>query len=189
MEAVEAVCTVAWVADDLASLVDKSLLRRGEPTACPEPRLRMLETIREFALERLQDSGEEAVVRRQHAAYFLSLAEEAAAELNGARRTEWLNRLEDEHDNLRAALRWSKEHQEQTALRLAVARSPFWELRGYLSEGARWLSELLAAVPDGVPELRAAALRFAGSRAFAVDFGSAAELTEQSPDRTGRRGP
>jgi tetratricopeptide (TPR) repeat protein len=140
----------------------------------------MLETIREFALERLQDSGEEAVVRRQHAAYFLSLAEEAAAELNGTRRTEWLNQLEDEHDNLRAALRWSKEHQEQTGLRLAVALSPFWELRGYLSEGARWLAELLAAVPDGVPELRAAALRFAGSRAFAVDFGSAAELTEQS---------
>ena len=199
MEAVEAVCNVtgdleadtlddaasaaedaAWVVNDMASLVDKSLLRRCEPTAYPEPRLRMLETIREYALERLEESGEETMVRRQHAAYFLSLAEQAAAELSGPRRTEWLNRLEDEHDNLRAALRWTKEHQEQTGLRLAVALSQFWELRGYLSEGARWLAELLAVVQNGVPELRAAALKVAGSRAFAFDFCSAAELTEQS---------
>ncbi len=191
MEAAEAVCNVAGdladtlddaarAADDMASLVDKSLLRRREPTVHPEPGLRMLETIREYALERLEESGEEAIVRRQHAAYFLSLAEQAAAELSGPRRTEWLNRLEDEHDNLRAALRWTKEHQEQTGLRLAVALSQFWELRGYLSEGARWLAELLAVVPDGMPELRAAALKSAGSRAFASDFSTAAELTEQS---------
>jgi predicted ATPase/DNA-binding XRE family transcriptional regulator len=202
MEAVEAVSTIAAdptdsvdppdpadpadpadatdIADDMASLVDKSLLRRSEPTAYPEPRLRMLETIREYALERLAESGEEAVVRRQHAAYFLSLATETAAELGGPHRTEWLDRLEDEHDNLRVALRWTKEHQQQTGLRLAVALSPFWELRGYLSEGARWLAEFLTVVPDGVPELRAAALKWAGSRAFASDFGSAAELTEQS---------
>jgi predicted ATPase/DNA-binding XRE family transcriptional regulator len=184
MEAVEAVAADPTdptdIADDMASLVDKSLLRRSEPTAYPEPRLRMLETIREYALERLAASGEEAVVRRQHAAYFLSLATEAAAELGGPHRTEWLDRLEDEHDNLRAALRWTKEHQQQTGLRLAVALSPFWELRGYLSEAARWLAEFLAVVPDGVPELRAAALKWAGSRAFASDFGSAAELTEQS---------
>ena len=170
----------AWVAEDVASLVDKSLLRRGNPAAHPEPHLRMLETIREYALERLEESGEAAIVRRQHAAYFLSLAEQAAAELRGPRRTEWLNRLEDEHDNLRAALRWAKEHQVQTGLRLAVALGQFWELRGYPSEGARWLAELLAVADDGVPELRAAALKVAGSRAFASDFSTAAESTEQS---------
>lgn len=193
MEAAEIVCNIAgdlndddlndggdsaWVADEVASLVDKSLLRRRE--AHQEPRLQMLETIREYALEGLEESGEEAIVRRQHAAYFLSLAERAASELSGPRRTDWLDRLEDEHDNLRAALQWAKERDEETGLRLAVVLGQFWELRGFLSEGARWLAELLAVAQDRVPELRAAALKVAGSRAFAPDFATAAELTEQS---------
>jgi predicted ATPase/transcriptional regulator with XRE-family HTH domain/tetratricopeptide (TPR) repeat protein len=193
MEAAEVVCSVAGdlaadplddaaaVVDDVASLIDKSLLRHREPAAYPEPHLRMLETIREYALERLKESGEEAMVRRQHAAYFLALAEQAAAEFSGPRRADWLNRLEDDHDNLRAALRWAREHREmQVGLRLAVALGQFWELRGYLSEGGRWLAELLAVAEHGAPELRAAALKVAGSRAFASDFASAAELTEQS---------
>jgi predicted ATPase len=186
LEAAEAVCDVAGdlaadVLDGAASLVDKSLLRRRDPGACPEPHLRMLETIREYALERLAERGEEAIVRRQHAAYFLSLAEQAAAELGSSRRTDWLNRLEDEHDDLRAALRWAKEHREaQIGLRLAIALGQFWELRGYLSEGTRWLAEWLVIAEEAEPELRAAALRIAGSRAFAPDISSAAELTERS---------
>jgi predicted ATPase/transcriptional regulator with XRE-family HTH domain len=169
------------VLDCAASLIDKSLLRRNDPAASPEPHMRMLDTIREYALERLEDSGEEAVIRRQHATCFLSLAEQAAAELKGPHRAAWLNRLEDEHDNLRAALRWAKEHREvQIGLRLAVALEQFWELRCYLSEGARWLAELLAIAEDEEPDLRAAALRIAGNRTFAFDIASAAELTEQS---------
>src|SRR3984885_4249555 len=171
----------ASVLDCAASLIDKSLLRRNDPAASPEPHLRMLETIREYALERLEDSGEEAVIRRQHATFFLAFAEQAAAELRQPRRTAWLNRLEDEHDNLRAALRWAKEHREvRIGLRLAVALEQFWELRSYLSEGARWLAELLAIAENEEPELKAAALRIAGNRTFAYDIASAAELTEQS---------
>jgi predicted ATPase/DNA-binding XRE family transcriptional regulator len=169
------------VLDCAASLIDKSLLRRSYPAASPEPHLRMLETIREYALERLEDSSEEAIIRRQHASYFLSLAEQAATELKGPHRTAWLNRLEDEHDNLRAALRWAREHREvQIGLRLAVALEQFWELRSYLGEGTRWLAELLAIAEDEEPELKAAALRIAGNRTFAFDISSAAELTEQS---------
>jgi predicted ATPase/tetratricopeptide (TPR) repeat protein len=170
-----------WVLDCAASLIDKSLLRRNDLAASPEPHLRMLDTIREYALERLVDSGEEAIVRRQHATYFRTVAEQAAAEFNGPRRAAWLDRLEDEHDNLRAALRWAREQGDaRIGLRLAVALEQFWELRGYLSEGARWLAELLAIASDEEPELRAAALRIAGNRTFAFDISSAAELTEQS---------
>jgi predicted ATPase/DNA-binding XRE family transcriptional regulator len=186
-EAVGAIATgsrdrgAASVLDCAASLIDKSLLRRNDPAASPEPHMRMLDTIREYALERLENSGEEAIVRRQHATYFLSLAEQAAAEFKGPRRTAWLNRLEEQHDNLRAALRWASEHRDvQIGLRLAVALEQFWELRSYLSEGARWLAELLTIAEDEEPELQAAALRIAGNRTFAFDIASAAELTERS---------
>jgi predicted ATPase/tetratricopeptide (TPR) repeat protein/DNA-binding XRE family transcriptional regulator len=167
--------------DCAASLIDKSLLRRSDPAAEAEPHLHMLETIREYALERLAASGEESMIRRQHARYFLTVAEQAAAELTGPRRADWLNRLEDEHDNLRAALRWTADHREvRIGLRLAVTLAQFWELRGYLSEGRRWLTELLAIAADEEPQLQATALRIAGSRTFALDIGSAAELTERS---------
>jgi predicted ATPase len=174
------------VLDRAASLVDKSLLRRSGSADSAEPRLRMLETIREYALERLKDSGEEPVVGRQHAAYFLSLAELAAGELaagelNGSGRAAWLDRLDDDHDNVRAALRWAGDQREvRIGLRLAVALELFWELRGHVSEGARWLAELLAIAGDAEPELRAEAMRIAGKRGFAADISSAAELTERS---------
>jgi len=186
LEAAEVICDVGGepvidVLDGVASLIDKSLLRRREPVGHPGAQLRMLEVIREYALERLRDSGEEAVVRRQHAGCFLSLAEQASAELRGPSRSEWLNWLEDERDNLRAALRWAKDHREvEVGLRLAVALAQFWEARGYLSEGARWLAELLAIAQDEEPRLQAAALRIAGSRAFAGDISSAEALTERS---------
>jgi predicted ATPase/DNA-binding XRE family transcriptional regulator len=189
LEAAETIGSIATDAEDgdasvldcAASLIDKSLLRRNDPAASPQAHLRMLDTIREYALERLADSGEEAAVRRQHASYFLSLAEQAATGLKGPDRTAWLNRLENEHDNLRAALQWAKEHREvRTGLRLAVALEQFWELRSYLSEGARWLAELLDIARDQEPDLKAAALRIAGNRTFAFDISSAADLTEQS---------
>jgi predicted ATPase len=141
LEAAEVTCDVGGdlaidVLDGVASLIDKSLLRRRDPVGHPGVQLRMLEVIREYALERLLGSGEEAIVRRQHAGCFLSLAEQAAAELRGPSRSEWLNRLEDERDNLRAALQWAKDHREAgMGLRLAVALGQFWESRAISAKG------------------------------------------------------
>jgi predicted ATPase/DNA-binding CsgD family transcriptional regulator len=148
VEAAEAVCDpeedlVEEVLDILASLMDKSLLRRAE-TEDGEGRLWMLETVREYALERLQVGGEEQEARHAHATYFLGLAEEAKLELKGPRQAEWFDRLEAEHDNLRAALRWSLESGDvEMALQLAAELWWFWYKRGHLSEGRRWLAEVL----------------------------------------------
>ncbi len=97
------------VLDGLASLLDKSLLRQNEGPD-DEPRFMMLETIREYALERLAESGEEETVRNQHAVYYFTLAHEAEPQLRGAEQVRWLARLTLEHDNLRAALAWSQTH-------------------------------------------------------------------------------
>jgi predicted ATPase/Tfp pilus assembly protein PilF/DNA-binding XRE family transcriptional regulator len=186
IEAAEVVCEVSRgdqidVLTGVASLVDKSLLWRGGDISQPEPRLRMLATIREYALERLAAIGAGDEVGRQHACYFLELAERFAAEPDGQRKSDWLHRLSEDHDNLQAALRWTIERREtQIGFRMAIALSSFWELRGYLTEGRRSLAGLLAIASDEVPELRAAALKIAGSRAFEPDFVRAAALTEQS---------
>ena len=105
----------------------------------------MLETIREYAAERLEASGEAEELRRRHAEHFLALAEEAEPSLF-AESTEWLDRLEQEHDNLRAALdRLEASGESERALRLAGAVSRFWYRRGHLAEGGRYLENLLAA--------------------------------------------
>jgi tetratricopeptide (TPR) repeat protein len=105
----------------------------------------MLETIREYAREKLQQSGEAEELGRVHAEYFLALAEEAEPELGGPQDKEWLERLEAEHDNLRAAISWTLERGEdaEVALRLAGALWPFWEAHGHYGEGRRWLEEAL----------------------------------------------
>ncbi len=185
IEAAEVVCEVSGgdqidVLAGVASLVDKSLLWHGAEAAQPEPRLRMLATIREYALERLAATGAGDEVRRRHACYFLDLAERAAAGPD-SQQAIWLYRLSEDHDNLQAALRWMIERREtQMGLRMAIALSHFWELHGYLTEGRRSLAGLLAITSDEVPELRAAALKIAGCRAFEPDFAQAATLTEQS---------
>ena len=105
---------------------------RQEEGAEGEPRLVMLETIREYAQERLEESGEAEAVRRVHAEYFLALAEEAEPMLWGAEDAAWLERLEQEHDNMRAALSWAIEHEEATlALRVGAALRWFWYMEGY----------------------------------------------------------
>jgi predicted ATPase len=125
--------------DILQSLVDKSLVRHTQE------RFWMLETIREYAAERLEDSGEADQLRRRHAEFFLALAEEAYPNLTGSPK-EWLDRLEAEHDNLRAALGWLESSaQTQLALALAGALSRFWYMRGHLAEGWRILESLLCA--------------------------------------------
>ena len=109
-----------------------------------EPRFVMPETIREYALERLETSGEAEAMRRRHATYFLTLAEDAAPALLGPNQEAWLVRLESDLHNLRAALRWSLEDDPVLSLRLAAALWRFWYARGHIQEGRRWLERTLA---------------------------------------------
>jgi predicted ATPase/class 3 adenylate cyclase len=148
LNAIEAVAggnpSGALVLDRLGSMLDKSLLREVESTS-GEPRFLMLETLREFGLEQLEANGEQETIRRRHANFFLVLAEQAEATLESAEQVEWMNRLEQEHDNLRAALEWSRigEGAEELCLRLAGTLGLFWEVRGYFSEGRERLSAVL----------------------------------------------
>jgi len=130
------------VLDNITSLINKSLVRQTESNG--EARLVMLETIREFSLERLAQENELETVQRAHAHYYLSLAEETEPHLRGREQKAWLNRLGREQDNLRAALRWGFEHQEAGfVLRLTGALWQYWSLRVQWSEGRRWLEEAL----------------------------------------------
>jgi predicted ATPase/class 3 adenylate cyclase len=148
LEAVEAICGPVGdlfvdVLEGLSSLLDKSLLRQEEMVE--DPRFVMLETIREYARERLELSGEAEEIRRLHAEYFLALAEQGASEQQGPEETAWLERLDLEHDNMRAALSWMLASEEvEPGLRLAGALWQFWDMRGYYGEGRRWLEEALA---------------------------------------------
>ncbi|HET9909127.1 MAG TPA: LuxR C-terminal-related transcriptional regulator [Anaerolineales bacterium] len=168
--------------DTLDSLVNKSLLRQIETDA--EPRLTMLETIREFGLEQLIHTHELESARRAHANYYLSFVEEAESHLTGADQKAWIKRLEREQDNLRAALHWAIEHQQgELAQRMAGALQPFWLTRGYWSEGRRWLEESLAIDLGAAlaPAVRAKALYGAGTLSrFQGDFARARMLLEQS---------
>ena len=127
----------------------------GQPDVRPAagaPRVRMLETIREYGTERLGEHCEAAPIGQRHAAYYLALAEEAAAALAGPAAAGWLGRLDTEHDNLRAALRWALDRGDRvTALRLAGALWRFWAQRGHLSEGRRWFTAAFALPGDASP--------------------------------------
>jgi predicted ATPase/transcriptional regulator with XRE-family HTH domain len=162
----------------VASLVEKSLLRQDGDQ---EPRFVMLETIREYASERLEEAGAAKEVREMHARHFLSLAEEAAVLVNVSEQRAWLDRLDVERDNLRAALQWAREHGDMdVGPRLALALRGFWMLRGPLSEGRGWLTAFAAA--DTIsPPLRAATLSAAGRLAAAEGRRTeSTELMEQS---------
>ena len=166
LEAVEAVCDAEGdllvdVFEGLSSLLDKSLLRQEEGVE-GEPRFVMLETIREYARERLEVSGDAEKIERTHAEYFLALAEQGASELGGAEEATWLERLEAEHDNMRAALSWTLQSERaELGIRLAGALWRFWDMRGYYGEGRSWLEEALAK--DGrASEARAKALEGVG---------------------------
>jgi predicted ATPase/DNA-binding SARP family transcriptional activator len=155
------------VFDLVASLVDQSLLRQTEGTL-GTPRLSMLETIREYAREQLETSGEAEAVRHRHAAHFLALAEAAAPELTGPDQGIWLDRLESEHDNFRRALTTFQEAGDAVAqLRLAGALWRFWWQRGFLSEGRRWLERALADGAGVEIPIHATALDGAGALAEA----------------------
>jgi predicted ATPase/DNA-binding CsgD family transcriptional regulator len=131
------------VLNQLTSLIDKSLVEVAERDGAA--RYGLLETVRQYAREKLEGSGEKPSIRRRHAGFFLELAEHAEPKINGKDREFWLGRLDTEHDNLRAALAWSQETAEaETALRLAGALSWFWFHREYWSEWGRWLDGALA---------------------------------------------
>jgi non-specific serine/threonine protein kinase len=154
----------------LAALVDASLLRAlpaADSAGAAEPRLAMLETIREYAGEQLAASGEADDVRRRHAEYFLALAEAGDAAIAGPAGGAWLARLAAEHDNLRAALGWLSGRAEiEAGLRLAAALWRFWQVHGHLTEGRGWLERLLAAGDERPTAARARALVGAGALAW-----------------------
>jgi tetratricopeptide (TPR) repeat protein len=127
----------------------------------PDVRYRMLETLREFAAEQLTPK-ERAALARRHAHYFLSLAQKAESQLAGREQQAWLERLEAEHDNLRAAFAWTSKNDAETGLRLAAALGQFWEVHGYWSEGREWLEQCLAQNPDAASDLRVDALVWTG---------------------------
>jgi predicted ATPase/class 3 adenylate cyclase len=168
LEAMEAVCDAEGdlptdVFEGASSLLNKSLVRQEEG-AGGEPRFVMLETIHEFANAKLEGRGEAEAVRRAHAEYFLALAEEADPMLWGAEDAAWLDRLEQEHDNMRTALSWAIEHEEgELALRLGAALRWFWYMEGYYGEGRRWLEAALGKDWDAAAaEARARALEGVG---------------------------
>ncbi len=158
----EAVCD-GPVLEALGALVDESLLRQRE-TATGEPRFSMLAVVREYALEQLSESGEHGELSRKHLEHFIELAEEAAPHLaRGEEQIAWFVRLEDEHDNLRAALAFALDNGDaSSALRLAVGIRRFWQIHGYLGEGRQALEAALDAAPDEPSELRADALNMVG---------------------------
>ena len=169
-EAIEAVCNPGEDLDVLSSiesLLEKSLLRQQEGVG-GEPQFAMLESIHEYARERLEESGEGGKYRKRHAGYFLALAEEAEPGIRGPGAGEWLERLEAVHGNLRAALSWTLEGgQPETALRMAGALYLFWNTRGYLSEGRQWLEDAVVASPDAPATLTSKALLGIGFLAMA----------------------
>ena len=175
LEVIETVCDAAVdiglpVLDGVAELVDQSLLRQ-----VPRPglvRYAMLETIREYAAERLEAMPEAERARSAHAAAFLALVEAGGRPHAGLARKEWLERVDTEHNNIRAALGWYREHDPRAALRLAASMSAFWSLRGHHTEGRQRLGELLSLVPEP-SAARGSALN--GAAWLAIDRGDYAD--------------
>jgi tetratricopeptide (TPR) repeat protein len=184
LDAIEAVCEqsgLANITETLSALIHKSLVQAHAGSN----RYTLLETMREYALEQLIARGEAAALQRRHALYLLSVAETAEAEWRTRQQATWLHRLEEDHDNLRAALTWLHRHGEtETELRLAAALWKFWDLHGYLSEGRRWLEEALTTSHErslGREAAQALAHEGAGSLAMHQgDYTAARPHYEQS---------
>jgi hypothetical protein len=164
----------------LAALVDHSLLSPAQDGA-GAPRFTLLDTIREYALERLELSGDARELRQRHAAYFLQLAEQIEPELQGSDMRTWLDRLEAEHANLRAALTWALgQGMVELAARLASALTAFWDVR-HRHEGRDWLEAVLTSGASLTPAIRAKTLHAAGWLARALyDGATAIALLEES---------
>ena len=172
VDAAEAVCDADL--DTLTSLVDKNLARKdGE-------RFRMLETVREYARERLDLSGESADLRRRHAEFFARLAKTAQPHFRGPGR-EWLDRVEVDHDNFRAALAWSLDEDLELGFRIADSLLAFFHIRAHEAEARRWVERALAAGDNLEPTTRAAGLHSLGALMFwEGDFERSAQALEES---------
>jgi len=185
LEAAEAVCVgdaidPADVLDLLMRIVDKSLVLTEGMNG--KTRYRFLETVRQYALEKLIDAGEAQRMRERNQNWFVELAEQAEPNLTGPDQVAWLGRLELEHHNFRAALEWSKvgDASSEIGLRLAAALWRFWNVRGYLREGREWLEGTLARARNAPPELRLKALFGTGVLAWSQEDTSAAGPLEGS---------
>ena len=187
LQAASQACSGAPITKDdvvyvLIGLIEQSLVVAEEDG----DRYRMLETVRQYARDRLLESGEGSRWQDRHLAYFLALAETAEPNLTGRDQQAWLDRLQAEHDNARAALAWSLTEGSDVAsgLRLAGSLSRFWHLRGFLIEGRDWLAKLLAASPgvqQTATEARAKALKWGGTLAQHLgDYGAARAMLEES---------
>ena len=174
LEAAETVCAGAGVderdvLDLLSRLVAKSLVI-VEPPEDGQVRYHLQENLRQYARQRLAQTDEEPALAARHCTFFLTLAEEAEQQLKGPHQASWLNRLERDHDNFRAALAFCQAALEpkETGLRLASALYRFWYVRGYLSEGLRWLETALALAGDVPDDLRAKVCTAAGVLTWAL---------------------
>lgn len=175
--------TAHTIADKLASLVSQSMLRQVQ-TPDEAPRYVMLESLREYALERLSTQEKEwTLLRRRHARYFMALAQAAEPKFEGVEQEIWLDRLEMEHDNLQAALAWSQtsEDEAEIGLLLAGAIWQFWLVRGYVNEGRVWLMRVIEQAKSAPGLARARALNGAGFLNWAWgDFQQANTLLHES---------
>lgn len=185
LEDAEAVCAddeveATAILDLLARLVDKSLVLVDERS--DGARYRLLETVRQYSQEWLVESGENVGVRDRHRDWYVQLAERAEPELHGPTQAAWLQRLATEHDNLRAALKWSLERQHAEAgLRLASALWWFWYVYGFFVEGRRWAEQALAGSAHTPTHLRAKVMQRAGLLCWAQgDYTAAVEFCDQS---------
>jgi predicted ATPase/DNA-binding CsgD family transcriptional regulator len=185
LEALEAICKTVSdlpsdVLDGVTALADWSLI--GQLDGEGEARLGMLDTIREYARERLTTGGKQDAISGAHAHYYLALAEEAQPEQHRTMQETMLVRLGDEYDNLRAALQWALTVGEaEAALRMCCALVRFWTIRGYLGEGRRWLDRALSTASDVPSMLRATALEGSGVLAWAQgDYTAARSRLEES---------
>ena len=196
LDTVESICTgegivAGQILDRISSLVSKSLVV-ADTIGRAQARYRLLETIREYALEKVDEARETARLRDRHLDLFLARAEEAAPKLNDAYQQLWLNWLEGEHDNLRAALAWSLENGRiEEGLRIATALVRFWEIRGYVQEGLIWFERLFAQADERTSlVVHAQALAYAsflamflGDAASAMAYGQkAVALAEAAGD-------
>ncbi len=203
LSAAEQVCIGAGTIDEsilevLEELVDKSMLQRQERKN-GEMRFWLLQTLREYAVERLSEAGELAATHTVHAEYFLSWVERIAPLLFGAEQVDWLDQLDREYENVRVTLEWMLDGTEleigrtEQALRLCVALMGFWEIRGYTGEGLAFMERALALGKDAVPSVKAQALHYAGFLALMQDDNMRAEaflresqiLFRESGDKAG----
>jgi predicted ATPase/class 3 adenylate cyclase len=171
IEAAESVAGEMEAMDGLSGLVNKSLVNVEEKEG--ESRYRYLETIRQYAMEKLSETGEAANARDRHLAYFLEMSRAAEEKFRTSQRLLWVNRLELEHDNLRSALGWALESDPESALQMACSLAGFWLSRRYMTEGCNWCQAAISRVEalsaaDPNMEARLQATRARAYRALAM---------------------